>query len=196
MMHPLLSLPARACLAMTPDLPVTDFSDLTALVPLNPEAIAQAVQLSEAIADGDQQWQTYLQSLALLGVQQWLEAGATDLAAAVDHPAAVVQVNGFCLGVVPLPAMPEAMISLPTPPGSHHLWLLVEVLEELEQVQIHGGLRADQLAALATGTSPRGRRWSRYRRLRSPQSGCCSISITSHQRCWYRPPIGRLAGVG
>ncbi|MGD1907275.1 MAG: DUF1822 family protein [Leptolyngbyaceae cyanobacterium] len=161
MIHSLLSLPAHACPVMTQDLPVTDFSDLSALVPLSPEVIDRAVQRCEGISDAEQQWQTYLRSLALLGVQQWLEAGGTDLTATVNlaqPPDAAVQVKGFRLGVVPLSTVPDSTVALPSSPGNQaqHLWLLVEVLEELEQVQIRGGLRADQLPQLTNGTSPAG----------------------------------------
>ena len=165
MMHPLLSIPACACPVMTQDLPVTDFSDVAALVPLTAEAIDRAVQLCEPIADGEQQWQTYLRSLALLGVQTWLELGAMDLTVNLDirhppDPATPVQANQFRLGVVPLSTLPDEAIALPQAATQgdqvSHLWLLVEVLEELGQVQIRGGLRADQLAALTTDTSPTG----------------------------------------
>jgi hypothetical protein len=150
---------------MTQDLPVTDFSDVAALVPLTTEAIDRAVQLCEPIADGEQQWHTYLRSLALLGVQTWLELGAVDLTVNLDtrHPpdaATPVRANQFRLGVVPLSTVPDEAIALPPAATqgdqASHLWLLVEVLEELGQVQIRGGLRADQLATLTTGTSPTG----------------------------------------
>jgi hypothetical protein len=165
MMHPLLSTPARACIAMTQDLPVTDFSDGAALVPLTAEAIDRAVQLCEPIAGDELQWHIYLRSLALFGVQTWLGQGAVDFTVDLDirHPpdaTTPVRVNQFRLGVVPLSTVPDQAIALPPAvtqgDQASHLWLLVDVLEELGQVQIHGGLRADQLATLTTGTSPAG----------------------------------------
>ena len=82
-----------------------DFATLADVVPLSDESINWAMDLCQAIADGEEQWQSYLRSLALTGAKQWLEQGATTYA--IQYPQQrpnrpmVLEVNGLQVGLSP-----------------------------------------------------------------------------------------------
>jgi hypothetical protein len=49
-------------------------------ITLNPEQMAWAIELSQSIVSELQRWQTYLNALALAGIEQWLQKRAPELA--------------------------------------------------------------------------------------------------------------------
>lgn len=124
-----------------------DSADLTA-----------AAQISGSIPDGDHQWQLYLQTLALRGLQRWVQERAPDLSLDSSPsgregflPAAVaaLQVGGLqlCLLVSgslldQTVSVPQAVIDHPEQGGLLYVWVSVEE----DYVSVDGLLRPDQLA--------------------------------------------------
>jgi len=125
-------------------------------VALSPAAVDWAVQMGQQVAPG-QQWMTFLRALALRGVQQWLEDGASGLLLTYDpteSPGLAVQgrVNGFRLCIVSQGTLSDGQVPIPKrtledAEAFAHLYLLVDVREETDQVTILGGLRRDRLLA-------------------------------------------------
>lgn len=146
-----------------------DLSDLEALsdegIELSDQQIDRAVQLSQPISHPEQQWQTYLHGLALVGVEQWLEEWASDLSVnesncSIFQPAYASLINAvchlqvgrfdLCLIAIPLERgstidLPRAILDLPQ--FLPDVYVLVVVQEEQMQVQLYGYLRQDQLVA-------------------------------------------------
>ncbi|BAU44835.1 hypothetical protein O77CONTIG1_04681 [Leptolyngbya sp. O-77] len=123
-------------------------------VALSPAAVDWAAQICQQVPP-EQQWMTFLRALALGGVQQWLEDGVSGLTLTYDPaqpPGLHVQgtVHGFRLCIVPQGTLSDGQVPIPQPTledvqGFAHLYLLVEVREEVDQVTILGGLRRDRL---------------------------------------------------
>ncbi|MEO1297160.1 MAG: DUF1822 family protein, partial [Cyanobacteria bacterium J06636_16] len=135
-----------------------DFATLAEVVPLSEEAIDWAMGLCRTIMDGEEQWRSYLRSLALIGAKQWLEDGTTPYEIQLDqqHPdqPMVLQVNGLQMGVVPIGSLPPDTVLLPQAKvegtqATVGLWLLVEVQEELGQVRVVQALENQQVVSQA-----------------------------------------------
>ena len=141
-----------------------DFEQLpTSATPLSPEQINQAVQLSRQIINPNQQWQTYLNSLALFAFKEWLEARETSLTlnqercplfqpaiANVIPAVSNLQVGEFKLCLIATSSLtdeevtfPRAVINLPE--FIPHFYILVEVLEEQEYTIVQRFLSYQQL---------------------------------------------------
>ena len=139
-------------------------------VDLLPEQIDRAIQLSNQttivvpIDDSqDLEWQTYLNALALFGVEQWLEEWAPELAVntrqcslfqpnfdrshnAVTH----VQVGQFDLCLIVTIDREDSTIGIPkaildTTAESAQFYVLVEILEEQMQAMVYGYLSRKQM---------------------------------------------------
>ncbi len=139
---------------------LTDFSSLTEVISLPDAAIDWAIALCQSLSDNsDRQWDCYLRSLALVGVKQWLEAGVTPYDIQFDDRAVpertpTLDVNGLRLGVVSTGSLtpetallPQTLVDGMTP---IHLWLLVEVQEELSQVCVVRALENRKVSKYAT----------------------------------------------
>lgn len=130
-------------------------------IDLTPWQIQQAALTSQNLETQnrcgvDQAWQTYLNRLALFGLQNWLEERATDLKPALrsavpfaPEQLATIQAGTFQVGAIALGSLPDTVVEIPqhwVQAQSHcHFYVLVEVLEEQEQVKLYGYLRRDQL---------------------------------------------------
>ncbi|MGB6013563.1 MAG: DUF1822 family protein, partial [Nodosilinea sp.] len=123
---------------------------------LSAPAMEWAVQICQQVTSG-QQWATFLQAMALQGVQDWLESGATGLRFTYDRtqpPGFGIQgeVNGFRLCIVPQGIVSDGQVTIPRSTlddvqGFAHLYLLAAVQEEADQVTMLCGLRRDRLLA-------------------------------------------------
>ncbi|MDJ0555222.1 MAG: DUF1822 family protein, partial [Microcoleaceae cyanobacterium MO_207.B10] len=124
------------------------------IVPL--DKIEQAVKLSSKIPEESRQWQTYLNSLALFGLEEWLQQRGTDFTInskkcsifnpvlsnsipAVCH----LNINQFEVCLITIGNIIDEEISIPRavldlPEFYHHIYVVVEVQEELEIVEIYG----------------------------------------------------------
>jgi hypothetical protein len=140
---------------MSPNHPITEPLDWEALtsdsLDLTPNQIEQAARTSRAIANPNQQWQVYINTLAQMGLEQWLTERAPELTVRpINDTNSLVQVGDIRVGVVAIASLPDAVVSLPKalidlPEISAQFYLLVNVLEEQEQVRIVSYLRHDQI---------------------------------------------------
>jgi Protein of unknown function (DUF1822) len=116
---------------------------------LSSQQIDQAIQMSEAISHPAEQWQVYLNSLASLGVQQWLQARVPRLTCVV-LPNQNLQVGAFQLSVATMGSFTDDWVSVSQAGIENlktHFYVLVEVLEEAQSVRICGYLRQGELVA-------------------------------------------------
>jgi hypothetical protein len=132
------------------------------LVQLSSKQVDEAMTLARSRAHAAQQWQTYLNVLALYGFERWLSQRDPEIdlhcdRCSVFHPLepelAVVsnlEANGFRLCLIP--TSPNEVIDLPQVVVEQadqvaHFYVAITVYEEQAQVEIDGYLRYDQLAA-------------------------------------------------
>lgn len=141
----------------SPELSDYEFDPLQpTTVVLPADAVKWAVQICQQV-NLEQQWVAFLRAMALRGVQHWLEAGTTELNLTYEPtqaPGAGVQgtVNGFRLCIVSQGTLSNGQVAisqstLDDTQSFAHLYLLVEVREEADQVTILCGLRRDRLLA-------------------------------------------------
>lgn len=142
-----------------------DFDVLpTVAVDLSSEWIDQAIELSSTIPHAEQQWQTYLNVLALGGFKEWLDSRTTNLTLNQEHCSVLqpwvanaiasvchLKVNKFNLCLITTGSLinedvtvPRAVIDLPE--FMPHFYVLVEVQEEQEVAIIQGFLSHEQLS--------------------------------------------------
>jgi hypothetical protein len=132
-------------------------------VELSAEQVNRALEISEPIVNSRRRWQTYLNALALIGFEQWLEEWASDLAVAdsncsVYQPeyanlfegVANLQVGQFKLCLIISSGLSDTVVSvsravIDLPQFVPHFYVWMEVLEEQMQVRVCGYLRHDQL---------------------------------------------------
>ncbi len=147
-------------------------------IPLSPEQIEWAIQLSQSVPC-EIQWQAYLNALALAGVEQWLQKRAPELTlrsewlagregnfsldklhqhlmmrkpldATFIESICQLKVNEFKVYLIAADSLYDTEVSLlkATVESTEfipHFYVLVEILEELEQTNIRGYLRRDWL---------------------------------------------------
>lgn len=120
--------------------------------------ISRAIQLSRQV-DSEQQWQTYLNALALLSFEQWLERRGSGLSfnqeqctivQSQDTTTCYIQVNGFKLCLVATESLPSDTIAFPSsvidsPEFAAHFYVAIAIYEEQEHAIVSGFLRHDQL---------------------------------------------------
>lgn len=141
-----------------------DFEALTEeSIQLSPTAVDQAIALSNKIINPQQQWQAYLNALALFGFEQWLEERSPQLS--VNHEECSIfnpvianvigavcnlKLNDFQLCLIGTGSLNDQELSLPIavidlPEFIHHFYVVVEVQEEQETVVVHSFLSYQQL---------------------------------------------------
>ncbi|MEM9215344.1 MAG: DUF1822 family protein [Cyanobacteria bacterium P01_F01_bin.150] len=140
-------------------------------ISLSAEALEWATSVCEDIEDEDEQWQAFLRAMAIAGVEQWLSQSAFDLPvtyARDQAPSSGVnaQVGHYRLCVLPTGPAGDDRVMIPattvlnsatdiesaidtrslqdTSPIAH-LYCLVEVYEEYDQILVRSGLRQNQL---------------------------------------------------
>ncbi|NJO80792.1 MAG: DUF1822 family protein [Cyanobacteria bacterium RM1_2_2] len=138
-------------------------------VSLTPEQIDWALNLSQNAATEAEQWQTYLNILALQGVQEWLHKRSPELSLKSNwlpgciHPpihasqtsdlsqfVSCLEIANFKLYLVTSDCIDDPMVAIPQAIVEQRsfdpdLYILVEVLEELAQVRVSGYLPQSQL---------------------------------------------------
>ncbi|NES07248.1 MAG: DUF1822 family protein [Okeania sp. SIO2F4] len=134
-----------------------DFQPIsTESIHLSLDKIDQAIQISNQIPNESRQWQTYLNSLALFGFEEWLEQRGTDLTISSDNSSIFnpitsnsisavchLNINQFQVCLITTGSFIDDEISIPRavldlPEFNHHLYVVMEVQEELEKVAIYG----------------------------------------------------------
>jgi hypothetical protein len=125
-------------------------------ISLSQTQIDQALQQSQTVPS-EQQWQTYLNALALAGFQQWLSdlseipaRGRAPELALQSLSSNTVTVGEFKLCLLTMGSLTDTVITVPegaidSPETAAQLYVLLEVQEEQEQVLVKGVLRSDQL---------------------------------------------------
>jgi len=137
-------------------------------ITLGETEVNQAIKLSSQVQKEGQRWQTYLNTLALFGFEQWLGGRAPEIdveqekCSVFQPPYANVIPAVFNLKVGEFKlclmargsltddaiAFPRAVIDLPE--FVAHFYVILEVTEELEQVTIQGFIRYDELIEQAS----------------------------------------------
>lgn len=125
-------------------------------ITLTSEQIEQAAQLSNSLPQSEEQWQTYLNALALLGFESWLHQRSPELILNQNNNIKILnaicqlKIGEFKLCLLTQGTLDDATITIPktavdSPNDIAHLYVLVAVDEEQEQVSIEGVIRYDQL---------------------------------------------------
>lgn len=125
--------------------------------------IERAIQISSSIPHPSQQWQTYLNALALFGFEQWLGERASDIPiesvnstvlkppyANAIQAVANLTVGSFKLCLIATGSLTDEQAIIPQPAidlpeFAAHFYVLIEIQEEFEQIIIRGFLRRDRL---------------------------------------------------
>ena len=134
-------------------------------IALTSSSLQTAANLSEQVTERSQQWQAYLNALALFGFEAWLQERAPDMRLERDNAsvfaptqavaiaaASGINVNKFRVCLIPIDSEPSNLVCLDriiveTAEYVPHFYVLVEINEEQEQVIIKGWLRTDLLLA-------------------------------------------------
>ena len=137
----------------------TNWPDVRLALPevvwLEPEQYDRAQILSQPVADERQRWQTYLNALARLGLEQWLHDRLCDRPiqchSGVDvESASYLSINDFKLCLIAAEHMLDELVPISQDiiektDLAADFYVILEVLEEQGQVIIRGILRHDQL---------------------------------------------------
>ncbi|KAF3884309.1 DUF1822 family protein [Tolypothrix campylonemoides VB511288_2] len=121
---------------------------------LEPEHFYQAIQTSNQIMNESQQWQIYLNSLGLLGFEQWLTARLPEQLIQkhthVIETCAQLQLGEFKFCLISTENILDEVVNIPESTIHQHeqlahFYVVLEVSEEQEEVIIRGCLRYDRL---------------------------------------------------
>ncbi len=114
---------------------------------LEPEYFEQAISRNSLTpTTGD--WQTYLNTLAQIGLTEWLSTRLSPQVVARHNN--FIQVDGFKIQAIATENLLDELVSIPQsaiaqPELAAHFYVVLEVVEEQEQAIIRGFLRYDQL---------------------------------------------------
>ncbi len=131
----------------------------TKVVWLETEDFEQACVISETNFNKTEeisQWQIYLNALAQIGFQRYLKERNPNITINQDNPSKAFDnicyliINGFSFCLIILDNLVEQFVSIPTQlitssQKTAQFYVLLEVLEEEQQLNIHGFLRYDEL---------------------------------------------------
>ncbi|MEM1395279.1 MAG: DUF1822 family protein, partial [Cyanobacteria bacterium P01_H01_bin.150] len=111
---------------------------------LEPEHFESAKNSSKDISGEKNQWKTYLNNLTLLGFEEWLQEQLPDID--IKQTGINLQVGKFKVQLITVDNMIDDFVNIPldninSPNLAAHFYVLVEVLEEIEQLRIHGLIR-------------------------------------------------------
>jgi len=130
---------------------------------LEPEHFEEAKKISASNTDEARQWQSYLNALALLGFEQWVKEKTSNIN--VNRENCLIfhsdstnttdvvcnfDLNDFKLCLIIVDDLIDDCVTLPeevieSPKLAAHFYVLLEVLEEEEKLNIYGFLRHDQI---------------------------------------------------
>ncbi|MBD1835122.1 DUF1822 family protein [Cyanobacteria bacterium FACHB-472] len=143
---------------------VLDFEVTTGqIIPLQAEHYTQAIEISDQVPTKARQWQTYLNVLGLSAFEEWLKERSFDIIvdktqcsvlqpqyANVFEAVCNLKVGKFKLCLIITESLIDRVVTVPRvaielPEFAAHLYVVIEVLEEEEQVSIQGFLSYAQL---------------------------------------------------
>jgi hypothetical protein len=133
-------------------------TDVRLLLPeviwLEAEHFQQAIEISNQVNDEAQQWQTYLNTLAVCALEQWLREKIPEQPINRDshviEPICRLQMDNFTYGVIATENLHDEVVNIPQaaldrPDLAAHFYVVLEVAEEQEEVIIRGFLPHDKL---------------------------------------------------
>jgi Protein of unknown function (DUF1822) len=138
-------------------------------IALTETQVDQARQQCQSISDPLQQWQMYLNTLALVGFEQWLHQRASDVSIHSSQPLMLyesevisaicnITVNDFKVCLIPVESHSDEVelpsIAVTSPDLAAHFYLTVALYEEQSQVVVDRFLRYDQLIAQVRSQQP------------------------------------------
>ncbi len=142
-----------------PDLPIIEEQFLPRVVWLEAEDFEQARITSETKFNQTKeisQWQIYLNTLALRGFQRYLKQRSPTITINQDNQnqafdnISYLTVDRFSFCLIILDNLVDELVSIPakviTSSQPAHFYVLLEILEEEQQLNIHGFLRHDKLS--------------------------------------------------
>ena len=118
---------------------------------LEPEHFDSAKNSSQNISGEENQWKDYLNKLAYLGFEDWLKQELPDMR--IKQAGVNLQVGKFKVQLITVDNLIDNFVSIPhsnihSPQLAAHLYVLVEIVEEIEQLKIYGLIRHDELSKL------------------------------------------------
>ncbi|MBV6625921.1 MAG: DUF1822 family protein [Rivularia sp. (in: Bacteria)] len=123
---------------------------------LEAEHYEKANNISQNINDEKNQWRVYLNQLALFGFEEWLQEQIPDIEIRHDYTnfqqkSVNLRVGEFKVQLITVDSIYENFITISqenitSPQFAAHFYVLVEILEEAEQLIIHGIIRHDELS--------------------------------------------------
>ena len=123
---------------------------------LEPEHFESAKNISKDISGEKYQWKTYLNNLTLLGFEEWLQEQLPDID--IKQTGINLQVGKFKVQLITVDNMIDDFVNIPldninSPNLAAHFYVLVEVLEEIEQLRIHGLIRHDEICKMSANNN-------------------------------------------
>ncbi|GFE71065.1 DUF1822 family protein [Chroococcus sp. FPU101] len=121
---------------------------------LEPKHIERATAIRERTNNESQQWQVYLNTLALLGLEEWLRERMHDSniirESNINQSGSYLKIGDFKICVIATENLLDEIVNLPQDVLEQselvaHFYAILEVLEEEEQVIIRGFQRYDLL---------------------------------------------------
>jgi hypothetical protein len=130
---------------------------------LETEHFESAKEISDQNLNEAHQWKIYLNALALLGFEQWLRERVPDIkinrdncsifqpdSTNANNDVCYLKLGEFHLCLITVDNLIDEFVTVPeeaitSPKRAAHFYILLEVLEEEEQLSLHGFLRYDQL---------------------------------------------------
>lgn len=134
-------------------------TDIRLLLPesiwLESEHFEEAKKISDRANHEADNWQTYLNALALLGFEEWLSTRINQQSIKRDSNISYLKVGEFKLCLIATENILDEEVNLAVdfidkPELAAHFYVLLEVLEEQEEVIIRGFLRDDELVNYKT----------------------------------------------
>jgi len=141
-----------------------DFESLSIeALPVTSEQIQQALEISHQISNQEKQWKTYLNSLALFSFESWLDLRVPEMPvnsakcslwqpkySNVIEGVFNLTVNQFKVCLIATGSMDDDVITIPRalidlPEYVAHFYVIVNVLDEQEEVNIKGFISYDKL---------------------------------------------------
>ena len=140
-----------------------ELENLTETIPLSTEQLDQALELSNQIGNEAKKWQVYLQVLALLSFEEWLQQREPDISIEREGVSVLqpqyanaldavcnLRVGEFKICLIPTISFSDEEVTVPRavvdlPEFTAHFYIVIGIEEELEVAAIRGFLRHDQL---------------------------------------------------
>lgn len=161
---------------------------------LEPEHFDSAKEISDQNLNEAHQWKIYLNALALLGFEEWLRERVPDIKINRDN-CSIFQPNStnvnddvchlslgeFNLCLITVDNLIDDFVTVPaeaitSPQKAAHFYILLELLEEEEQLSLHGFLRYDQLVKYCKSIN-----------LEAKSDNCYQLPLS-----WFDPEVNNL----